>query len=428
VALLGLSGAWGAGRFVSQTLLARDAETMMVVLNSMPGLSDAVPVIAKPGTAPHPEPLAQFLAQLGHLPGSLRANLYGADRRLLSSSDPGFARRDLPANPELEEAFDGKAVAESGIAGQDDKEEHAELAPPGTFFVENYLPIWSRSAPKQVIGVAEVYRTPPNLAAAIVEARRLVWLAILVSGIMLYMALIGIVRQAARIMNQQQRELAQTPALAALGAMASAVAHGLRNPLASVRAAAELATLSDPDEGQRLMGEVIADVDRLEDWIRQYLSYAHDAAAEPEPVPLRPVVLRCVWRVDAQCRRHGVTIAVDLPPDLPPCAAHPLLLDQLLASLVANAVEAMPQGGQLTIGARAAGERVSLSIADTGAGMSEAELARAFQPFQSKKRGELGLGLPLAAQITRRLGGGLELRSEPGRGAEALLRLRAAGD
>jgi two-component system sensor histidine kinase HydH len=132
--------------------------------------------------------------------------------------------------------------------------------------------------------------------------------------------------------------------------------------------------------------------------------------------------------VDAQCRRHGVTIAVDLPPDLPPCAAHPLLLDQLLASLVANAVEAMPQGGQLTIGARAAGERVSLSIADTGAGMSEAELARAFQPFQSKKRGELGLGLPLAAQITRRLGGGLELRSEPGRGAEALLRLRAAGD
>lgn len=212
MALLGLSGAWGAGRFVSQTLLARDAETMMVVLNSMPGLSDAVPVIAKPGTAPHPEPLAQFLAQLGHLPGSLRANLYGADRRLLRSSDPGFARRDLPANPELEEAFDGKAVAESGIAGQDDKEEHAELAPPGTFFVENYLPIWSRSAPKQVIGVAEVYRTPPNLAAAIVEARRLVWLAILVSGIMLYMALIGIVRQAARIMDQQQRELAQTRA------------------------------------------------------------------------------------------------------------------------------------------------------------------------------------------------------------------------
>jgi signal transduction histidine kinase len=87
----------------------------------------------------------------------------------------------------------------------------------------------------------------------------------------------------------------------------------------------------------------------------------------------------------------------------------------------------MPHGGRLTVAARSAGDmRVLLRIADSGPGMTAAELKEAFVPFHSGKPGGLGLGLPLARQIAQRLGGSLDLDSVPGIGTEARLTLLEA--
>jgi len=444
LAILCLAGAsaWFLQRFMTESTLARDAETMMLFVNSIVKDEQAEQYFLGGAHVSPAGDIGEFFVRLGNMPGVLRANAYAPDRSVVWSSDPALAGRLALGNPELEEAFAGEPAVESGRVGRDTepehaalgpegtfdtKPEHAGLAPEGTFVVENYLPVWAAAGPRRVVGVVEVYRTPERLEAAIEEGRRLVVLGAAGAGLLLHLALFSLVARAARLIDAQQRELVAARTLAALGEVASAVAHGLRNPLAAIRSAAELALEGGPEERRRLLGEIIADTDRLEEWVRQYLSYARAEAAGSEALPLGPTLERCLAQVAAQCRRRGVEVVADLPPDLPACAAHPLLLDQVVAGLLANAVEAMPRGGRLRVAAGRAGDgRVLLSVADTGPGMTPAELEQAFQPFRSRKPGGLGLGLPLARQIAHQLGGRLELASAPGAGTEARLLLPAA--
>ncbi len=426
LAILCLAGAsaWFLQRFMTESTLARDAETMMLFVNSIVKDEHAEQYFLGGAHVPPAGDIAEFFVRLGNMPGVLRANAYTPDRSVAWSSDPALVGRPALGNPELEEAFAGDPVVESGRVGRDTKPEHAGLGPEGTFVVENYLPIWAAAGPRRVVGVVEVYRTPERLEAAIEEGRRLVVLGAAGAGLLLHLALFSLVARAARLIDAQQRELVAARTLAASGEVASAVAHGLRNPLAAIRSAAELALEGGPEEGRRLLGEIIADADRLEEWVRQYLSYARAEAAGPEALPLGPTLERCLAQVAAQCRRRGVEVVADLPPDLPACAAHPLLLDQVVAGLLANAVEAMPHGGRLRVAAGRAGDgRVLLSVADTGPGMTPAELEQAFQPFRSRKPGGLGLGLPLARQFIEAHGGQIELQSEPGEGTTVIIRL-----
>jgi two-component system sensor histidine kinase HydH len=428
-AILGLASAtaWSLQRFMTENALARDVDTMVLFLNSIVRDEHAEGYFLGNAAVRDTTSVGTFFYHLSNMPGVLRANAYALDRRIIWSSSGGLAGRTELGNEELEKAFSGTPIVESGHVGRDVKPEHAGLASEGTFFVENYLPIWATAGPPRVIGVVEVYRTPERLAEAIERGRLLVVAGAITSGLLLYLALFWLIARAARLIEAQQRELISTRMLAASGEVASAVAHGLRNPLAAIRSAADLSVDGSEEERRRLLGEIIADADRLEEWVRQYLNYARAEAIEPAALPLGATVQRCLAQIAAQCRQRGVEVAADLPPDLPNCAGEPLLLDQVVASLLSNAVEAMPHGGRLTVAARPAGDmRVLLRIADSGPGMTAAELKEAFVPFHSGKPGGLGLGLPLARQIAQRLGGSLDLDSVPGIGTEARLTLLEA--
>ena len=109
---------------------------------------------------------------------------------------------------------------------------------------------------------------------------------------------------------------------------------------------------------------------------------------------------------------------------MPPIAVGTALLEQLLNGVAANAVQAMPEGGDITVSAARAGAgTVELRVTDTGHGMTGEQLARAFEPFSTTKQSGLGLGLALARRILVRHRGRIELRSEPGRGTEVTLSL-----
>ena len=111
-------------------------------------------------------------------------------------------------------------------------------------------------------------------------------------------------------------------------------------------------------------------------------------------------------------------------PDLPPIAVGPAMLEQLLNGVAANALQAMPDGGAITVtSARAAGDVVELRVADTGRGMTQEQLERAFQPFVTYQQSGLGLGLALARRILVRHRGRISLSSEPGRGTVVSLSL-----
>ena len=429
LAIVGIAwvAAWFLQHFMTENTLARDAETMMLFTNSLVRDERAESYFLSEGRGHAATEMGGFFDHLGHMPGVLRANAYARDGTIVWSSDPALIGQPAGANDELEAAFRGEIQVESGRAGRgDQKAEHVDLAPAGTFFVENYLPIWAAAGSREVIGVVEVYRTPESLATAIERGRMLIALGAVVGSLVVYLALLSLVVRAARLIETQQRELLSTRMLAATGEVASAVAHGLRNPLAAIRSAAELAHGADQDDRTRLLEEITLDADRLEEWVRQYLSYARSEAGELTPLALPPIVERCLAQLDAQCRRRGVEVVTHLPADLPLCAAHPLLVDQVVAGLLANAVEAMPAGGRLSVSASHQGDRVLLRIVDTGSGMAPAELEQAFRPFHSRKPGGLGLGLPLARQIAQRLGGRLDLSSRVGVGTEAQLLLMVA--
>ena len=114
------------------------------------------------------------------------------------------------------------------------------------------------------------------------------------------------------------------------------------------------------------------------------------------------------------------------PAQLPAVQADAAALEQALDNLVANAIDAMPQGGELrlTIGERKGA--LELQVADTGVGIAPADLERVFQPFHTTKRTGVGVGLPLARRSIERLGGTLRLFSWQGEGTQAVLTLPTA--
>lgn len=416
-------------RFVEDTSLSHDAEGLTQLIRGIVEVEGAKGYFLA-GEADGPGDFEEFLVHLAKLPGVLRTNVYSLERVVLWSSDPSLIGRHFPDNRELDEAFAGRAVVSTGRLGStDDKPEHARLGDPGGRFVENYLPVWSPARDeRRVIGVIEVYRTPVRLFRAIDENQQRIWWAGLGVATLLYAVLFVIVARAARMMTRQQAALVAAEKLATAGEMASAVAHGLRNPLASIRSTAELGLETGASgEVRELLSEVVTQADRLEGWIRQFLTTAREGSRAAAAADLYATVEECVAQFRPTLDRHAITLTLDLPRDLPPVGFSPVTLRQVLNSVIANALEAMTEEGRLRISALRQRRRVVVvEVADTGPGMTAAEVEAALSPFATTKPAGLGLGLPLARETLERQGGRLEITSQPGAGTRVRLVLPVA--
>jgi two-component system sensor histidine kinase HydH len=293
------------------------------------------------------------------------------------------------------------------------------------YFAESYLPIWNNER-HAVMGVVEVYKIPDALFHAIHQGHRLVWGSALIGGAFLYGILFGIVRRAALLIHQQQAQLVTAETMAALGEMASAVAHNLRNPLASIRSSAEVAAEEEDSCLRRQNTEdIIMVVDRLEGWIRELLTYARPLHHAPTPIQLHMVLQQALQPFDKDLEQHNITLTLEVPATLPPMLADAHLLQHAVHSLISNAIEAMPHGGTLTITARLTPDRhqVDVCICDTGSGIAAEQITKVFRPFFTTKRKGLGIGLSLARRIIERHGGTITLSSTVDRGTTVTLRL-----
>jgi signal transduction histidine kinase len=422
-----LGGARAISSLVERTSLERDAEVMTEFVNSIvavEGVAEDFAASRLPRDRDAGEP-EEFLSHLAAIPGVLRVNAYGRDRSLVWSTDSALIGRRFTDNPELEEAFGGRHVISSGRVGDDgSKSEHVGFSRPGERWVENYLPIWRDPERREVVGVIEIYRTPAELFGAIEAAAARMALGASAVALVLYLGLFGLVWRAAAVIRHQQAALVEAERLAVAGEMASAVAHGLRNPLASIRSSAELALdWREGPEVQELLRDIVAQSDRLEGWIRQYLVAAR---GDPEgSSELGPSIDRCLADLAPQLERHGILAERRLEPNLPAVRMNPVLLQQVLNGLLTNAVEALSGPGRIRIDARRAAGRVVLEIGDDGPGMEAEATARALDPFVTGKPGGLGLGLPLAKAALERQGGTLVLASRPGGGTTVTLTFRA---
>ncbi len=217
--------------------------------------------------------------------------------------------------------------------------------------------------------------------------------------------------------------------LAALGAMSAGLAHEIRNPLAGLKGAAQVLQADDLDgESQEMLQVIVDEAERLDVVVRQFLDYARPFELHTRDEVLNALVAHATTLLRAEGLPAGVTLQEDLSGELPTMRLDPTRITQVVLNLLQNAVQAMPDGGQLTL--RTAlrhdrgGQRVAeLAVRDTGVGMSEAVVDKLFVPFFTTKPAGTGLGLAICDRIVRAHGGELDVSSVEGEGSTFVLRL-----
>jgi signal transduction histidine kinase len=211
-------------------------------------------------------------------------------------------------------------------------------------------------------------------------------------------------------------QLQQAEHLAAIGELSAAVAHGIRNPLAGIRIAAQLGLEQVGENGgvRESLADVLGAVDRLEAQVRGILDFARPFEPRLEVVEPRGLLGDFTAEIAAQCAESRVVIDLRVPPGTRPVRVDPTHVRQVLHELVRNAFEAMPQGGRLVLGARNVdGEapRVRVTVEDSGSGVPAAQHERIFRLFATTKSGGTGVGLAVARKIVERHGGTLTLET-----------------
>jgi signal transduction histidine kinase len=219
----------------------------------------------------------------------------------------------------------------------------------------------------------------------------------------------------------------------AMGRLAAAVAHEIRNPLNFVNLSIDhlRKQLADADprprgDFERILGNMKSEISRLNRLVGDFLSFGKPMRLDPRPCALEEVVRGVATLVDHKARDQGIALAIESEDPLPPVLADAELLKTCFLNLMINAVDAMPEGGLLSVSVRrAAGqpEGVVVEISDTGHGMTPEAVRSAFEPYYSTKDTGLGLGLALTRKIVEDHGGAIALDSVPGRGTSVRITL-----
>lgn len=371
--------------------------------------------------------LLDFAQHVMSLPGMLRVNIHARTGRVLWSTEPQLVGQVFNDNPELNEAFEGRLVNELVDAGEDNKAEHVALKVDQDV-IESYLPMRNQIGGGEVIGVVEFYRLPLALLDTLNRGRLAIWVAVIISAAALFLILNFIVGRGARLIERQQARLARVEAFVAIGEMASAVAHSLRNPMAGIRSSAELWRSSFGPEGRETADEIIAEIDRMDGYVRDLLTYARHEPQQLQALDPLALVADILAKHQRAIERSGIAVRLGTGSAGLQVAADQLLLEQAVTSIVSNAIEAMSDGGELSVGLEREpdGKRATLEIRDSGKGMPRELLEKAAQSYFTTKARGMGLGLVLANSIVERLGGQLRLTSAPGSGTRVAITLRLA--
>jgi signal transduction histidine kinase len=223
-----------------------------------------------------------------------------------------------------------------------------------------------------------------------------------------------------------QDRLVQSEKLAALGEMAAKIAHEIKNPLTVIGGfAARLARKEQGEETDsatsgRYTRIILKEVQRLERIIHQTLYFSREVVPAPKRVNLNDEIREALAMFREDLEEARILTDLDLSADTPSLSADPDQLRQVLWNLVSNAIQAMEDGGRLTVATRPAqpdeGDGVVFLVGDTGGGIPHDVVHNIFNPFFTTKAKGTGLGLPIVHAIVEKHGGSIQLDNREGKG------------
>nr|CAJ31152.1 histidine protein kinase [uncultured sulfate-reducing bacterium] len=220
----------------------------------------------------------------------------------------------------------------------------------------------------------------------------------------------------------QLSQLAHTEKMAAVGTLAAGVAHEVRNPLAGVLASLEnmRANPDDREMAERYVDLIEDGLQRIEHTVRTLLDFSREQEISLEPTSINHSLRHVAELAAYKIRKAGVEVVFDLAePGTAQVMADHFQMEQLFLNLVLNAVEAMPEGGVLTLRTRVKWGKVEVAVEDTGVGIAEDVRDRIFDPFFTTREvgAGTGLGLAVSHSIVGAHRGTIKVESTPGRGS-----------
>jgi PAS domain S-box-containing protein len=231
-------------------------------------------------------------------------------------------------------------------------------------------------------------------------------------------------RQSEERLRQQAQELEQqlimSGRLVSLGEVTASMAHEFNNPLGIIIGFVEdlMSAIAPTDPNYRSLQIIDEEARRCSKIVRDLMQIARPTSTEFCSTSIVDVIDKTLHLVENRLYKQKVDVEKKIEPNLPRIEADPQQLEQVLVNLYLNAIDAMPDGGNLLVAAKTMkrddlGSTALITVSDTGSGIVDADLARIFQPFFTAKKGRgMGLGLPICERIIKNHGGRIEVESQ----------------
>jgi len=217
-----------------------------------------------------------------------------------------------------------------------------------------------------------------------------------------------------------EQRLQQTQKLKALGTLAAGIAHEIRNPLATINFNAQLLhrDLSLNASQEQMFADMLIEVKKIDRIVQQVLSFARPRQPQFLPNQLNDVVRYCRDLAKVHMRKASIEVVLDLCEEIPSFIMDFNQISQVIMNLIINAIDAMVDGGKLTLRTQLQQDprAVILQVSDTGPGILPTDESRIFDPFFTRKPDGTGLGLSITRQILEKHSAFVELNNAPGEG------------
>lgn len=223
---------------------------------------------------------------------------------------------------------------------------------------------------------------------------------------------------------QEHQEIQEWERLATAGEVAASLGHEIRNPLATAKAAVQLARLEGtPQKREELLSKLDRELDRMSDILTKFINIARPKQEDQlEPVSLVLVLKELLFLLNSEAVLREIELVTILPDEKSLVVlGSPDSIKQVCLNVARNAFEAMDRGGRLTVSLFSGESRAHVRFEDTGPGIPAENIAALTRPFFTTKREGTGLGLSISTSILKAMGGNLEIKSRPGEGTSVEL-------